>query len=58
MSSLAHSLVAWEEFLRLPEHAETGKRYELHDGEVIVVPPARPIHIKLQKRPIDQIFQI
>ena len=50
MSSLAQSLVTWEEFVRLPERPETGKRYELHDGEVIVVPPARPLHIKLQKR--------
>ncbi|MCC6365016.1 MAG: Uma2 family endonuclease [Bryobacterales bacterium] len=49
MSSLAHSLVTWPEFLRLPERPETAKRYELHDGEVVVVPPARPIHIKLQK---------
>jgi len=50
MSSLAQSLVTWEDFLRLPERPETGKRYELQDGEVIVVPPARPLHIKLQKR--------
>ena len=50
MSSLAHSLVTWPEFLRLPERPDGGKRYELHDGEVKVVPPARPLHIKLQKR--------
>ena len=50
MSSLAQSLVTWQEFLRLPERPETGKRYELHDGEVVLVPPARPLHIKLQKR--------
>ena len=50
MSSLAHSLVTWTEFLRLPERPEGGQRYELHDGEVVTVPPARPIHIKLQKR--------
>ncbi|MCC6390044.1 MAG: Uma2 family endonuclease [Bryobacterales bacterium] len=49
MSSLAHSLVTWSKFLRLPERPETAKRYELHDGEVVVVPPARPIPIKLQK---------
>lgn len=48
MSSLAQSLVTWEEFLRLPERPEGGKRYELQDGEVVVVPPARPLHIKLQ----------
>lgn len=50
MSTLAHPLVTWTDFVRLPERPETGKRYELHDGEVVVVPPARPIHIKLQKR--------
>lgn len=50
MSSLAHSFVTWAEFLRLPERPESGKRYELHDGEVVLVPPARPLHIKLQKR--------
>jgi Uma2 family endonuclease len=50
MSSLTHALVTWSEFLRLPERPEEGQRYELHDGEVVVVPPARPIHIKLQKR--------
>ncbi len=56
MSSLAHSPVTWQDFLRLPERPETGKRYELHDGEVIVVPPARPLHIKLQKR-IEQLLE-
>lgn len=50
MSSLAQSFVTWAEFLRLPERPEAGKRYELHDGEVVLVPPARPLHIKLQKR--------
>jgi len=50
MSSRAHSLVTWPEFLRLPERSDTGQRHELHDGEVVLVPPARPLHIKLQKR--------
>jgi Uma2 family endonuclease len=50
MSSLAQRLVAWEEFLHLPERSETGERYELHDGEVVLVPAPRPIHIKTQKR--------
>jgi Uma2 family endonuclease len=50
MSSRAHSLVTWPEFLRLPERPDTGQRHELHDGEVVLVPPARPLHIKLQKR--------
>ncbi len=42
--------------MRLPERPETGKRYELHDGEVIVVPPARPLYIKLQKR-IERLLE-
>ena len=57
MSSLAQSLVTWEEFLRLPERPEDGKRYELQDGEVVVVPPARPLHIKIQKR-IEHLLEI
>ena len=56
MSGLAHSFVTWADFLRLPERPATGKRYELHDGEVIVVPPARPLHIKLQKR-IERLLE-
>jgi Uma2 family endonuclease len=56
MSSLAHSPVTWQDFLRLPERPEAGKRYELHDGEVVIVPPARPLHIKIQKR-IEQLLE-
>jgi Uma2 family endonuclease len=56
MSSLAHSLVTWAGFLQLPERPETGKRYELHDGEVVLVPPARPLHVKLQKR-IERLLE-
>ena len=56
MSSLAQSLVTWEEFLRLPERPEDSKHCELQDGEVIVVPPARPLHIKLQKR-IERLLE-
>jgi len=56
LGSLTHSLVAWAEFLRLPERAETRQRYELHDGEVVQRPPARPLHIKLQKR-IERLLE-
>ncbi len=56
MGSLTHSLVTWAEFLRLPERPETGQRYELHDGEVVLMPPARPLHIKLQKR-IERLLE-
>ena len=57
MSSLAHSLVSWQDFLRLPERPETGRRHELHDGEVVIVPPARPLHIKMQKA-IEQLLEL
>src|ERR1700674_3605570 len=50
MSTLARSLVMWAEFLRLPERPDGSQHYELHDGEVVTVPPARPLHIKLRKR--------
>ena len=50
MSTSAHSLITWTAFQRLPQRPQTGKRYELHDGEVVIVPPPRPSHIKLQKR--------
>jgi Uma2 family endonuclease len=57
MSSRAQSLVTWPDFLRLPERPETGKRHELHDGEIVLVPPARPLHIKLQKR-IEHLLEM
>lgn len=50
MGSLAQPLVTWEDFSQLPERPESGQHYELQDGEVIVVLPARPLHIKLQKQ--------
>jgi len=56
MSSLAHSLVTWEEFLHLSDRSEQGTRYELHDGKVVILPPARPLHIKVQKR-IEKLFE-
>jgi Uma2 family endonuclease len=56
MSSLTHSRVNWPEFLRLPERPPNAQRYELHDGEVVVVPPARPLHKKIQKR-IERLLE-
>jgi Uma2 family endonuclease len=56
MSSLARSLVTWAEFLRLPERPDEAKRYELHDGEVVQVPPACPRNIKMQKR-IERLLE-
>ena len=56
MSTLARSLVTWAEFLRLPERPGGSQQYELHDGEVVTAPPARPLHIKLQKR-IERLLE-
>jgi len=56
MSSLTHSPVNWQEFLRLPERPPNAQRYELHDGEVVGVPPARPLHKKIQKR-IERLLE-
>jgi Uma2 family endonuclease len=56
MSTLTRSLVTWEEFLRLPERPEGSQRYELQDVEVVIVPPARPLHTKLQKR-IERLLE-
>src|SRR5579859_4776034 len=49
MSTLATTLTTWEEFLDLPS-PEDGSRHELHDGEVVVVPPPRSIHVRIQNR--------
>jgi Uma2 family endonuclease len=48
MSTVGSALITWEEFLKLQD-PENGKRYELHDGELVLVPPARPIHIYIQQ---------
>jgi Uma2 family endonuclease len=50
MSSLTQPITSWTEFLRLPERPENGIRYELHDGEVVVAPPPRPWHVRVQER--------
>ena len=52
MSSLATALVTFDEFVRLPD-PEDGKHYELHDGEVVLVPPARPAHVAAQGSIVD-----
>jgi Uma2 family endonuclease len=47
MGTVATSLTSWEEFLLLPD-AGNGERYELHDGEVFLLPPPSPIHVYIQ----------
>jgi Uma2 family endonuclease len=46
MSTASATLTTWEEFLLLPDEEEydKGNHLELHDGEVVVVPPPRSIH--------------
>src|SRR5258708_1842743 len=47
MSTVGVALTTWEEFVELPD-PEDGARYELHDGEVVVVPPPKPVHVWIQ----------
>jgi Uma2 family endonuclease len=52
MSSLATALVTFDDFVNLPD-PDNARRYELHDGEVVLVPPARPIHVATQMTVVD-----
>ena len=47
MSNVGAALTSWEEFLQLAD-AENGIHHELHNGEVVVVPPPKPTHIYIQ----------
>ncbi len=47
MSTVGAALTTWEEFVELPD-PEDGARYELHDGEVVVVPPPKLVHAWIQ----------
>jgi Uma2 family endonuclease len=47
MGTVGRALVTWEQFLELPD-PEPGFHLELHDGEVVLVAPARPLHILVQ----------
>ncbi len=45
------TLLTMEQFSELPDYDErTGNRYELDHGELIVVPPPKPIHDVLKSR--------
>ena len=45
------ALISWEEFQLLgEERLQDGEHYELHDGEVVIVPPPRPRHVGMQLR--------
>jgi Uma2 family endonuclease len=47
MSTVGAALTTWEEFVELTD-PEDGTRYELHDGEVVLVPPPKPVHVWIQ----------
>ncbi|HEY3936553.1 MAG TPA: Uma2 family endonuclease [Bryobacteraceae bacterium] len=47
MSTVGTVLATWQEFLRLPDE-EDGIHQELHDGEVVLVPSPRAIHVYIQ----------
>jgi len=47
MSTVGTALTTWEEFVELPD-PEDAIHYELHDGEVVAVPAAKPRHVYIQ----------
>jgi Uma2 family endonuclease len=47
MSTLGAALTTWDEFRELPDGRD-GTHYELHDGEVVEVPPPKPNHVYIQ----------
>jgi Uma2 family endonuclease len=51
MSTVGTVLTTWEEFLQLPDE-EDAYHVELHDGEVVKVPPPRAIHVFIQNLPV------
>jgi Uma2 family endonuclease len=46
-TTLTTCLTTWDGFLQLPDGPE-GTHCELHDGEVVVMPPPRPVHVYVQ----------
>jgi Uma2 family endonuclease len=47
MSSAGTLLTTWDEFLQIPD-APDPEHYELHDGEIVLVPPPRPIYFLIR----------
>ena len=46
---------SWKEFSALDSPPD-GFRYELHDGEVVLVPPAKPRHARAQEKLLRLLF--
>ena len=47
MTTVGTALTTWQEFVQLPDEEwdnENGTHLELHDGEVVVVAPPKPVH--------------
>lgn len=47
MGSTGTLLITWDEFLQIPD-AAGACHHELHDGEVVLVPPPKAIHFFIQ----------
>ncbi len=47
MGSTGTLLTTWDEFLQIPDPSDSA-HHELHDGEVITVPPPKAIHFFIQ----------
>jgi Uma2 family endonuclease len=47
MSTVGKALTSWEQFMELPD-PDPGFQLELHDGELVLVAPPKPLHIFVQ----------
>ena len=47
MRTIGTALTTWEEFVELPD-PDDAIHYELRDGEVVVLPPPKPVHVWIQ----------
>jgi Uma2 family endonuclease len=56
MGTVAQKLITFEEFLALPE-PEFG-HYEFREGEVILVPPPKPLHLETIDRIVTALRRI
>jgi len=57
MGTIVTALTTWDEFLLMPD-PEPGNHYELHDGEVVLGPPPKAIHIYIQALLTEWLNQV